>query len=124
MEVLPGAMEQRLVGDLLDERMLEGVSDGWEMGYFVKELSGLQGREAVMERLLGQRRNGAGGVQARLSRRPRRSAGAACRRGEPVDAGGQDRLDGVWNGQRCGGPASLVLRASSSRKKDCPLPLS
>ena len=58
MEVLPGAMEQRLVGDLLDERMLEGVSDSWEMGYFVKELSGLQGREAVLERLLGQRRNG------------------------------------------------------------------
>jgi hypothetical protein len=46
MQCSPPLLEQRLVGDLLGERMFEGVFDLGEEARLIQELGGLQMREA------------------------------------------------------------------------------
>ena len=53
MVVLPGALQQRLIGHLLGEGVLEGVDVLGEELQLVEELGGLQVGEAPAERLFG-----------------------------------------------------------------------
>jgi hypothetical protein len=52
MDLLPGAAQQRLCGDLPGEGVLEGVDDLREEVRFVEELGGLQVCQAVLHRRL------------------------------------------------------------------------
>ncbi len=82
------------IGDLVGEGVLEGVFEIREQAPLVEELGGLQTGEAAAERLLGQLGDGLkegerhiladhrGGLEQTL-----------LLGGEPVDPGGQNRLD-------------------------------
>ena len=58
MVALPRARQQRLIGHLLGQGMLEGVGALREEARLVEELGGLEVRQAAMQRRLGQLGNG------------------------------------------------------------------
>ena len=106
MDLLPCARQQRLIGHLLGEGVLEGVDQLGEEARFVEELGGLELREGRMQ---GRLRQGGNRLQypqghLRANHRRRLQQPLGVRR-QPVDAGGQHRLhrrrhlDG-WQGVR------------------------
>jgi hypothetical protein len=93
MVALPGARQQRLVGHLLGQGVLEGIGALRKQLRLVEELRGLEVRQAAMQSRLGQLGDGfqegekhlgandGGGLQKPL-----------FLRGQPIDARRQYRL--------------------------------
>ena len=58
VEGAPPVLEQAAVGDLVGQRVLEGVLEVRDEPGLVQELGGLQGREPTSQRVLGDVRDG------------------------------------------------------------------
>ena len=93
MERAPPLLEQRLIGHLLGQGVLEGVLDVGEEARLVEELGGLQMGEAQAERLLRHLGNGLEERQGHLRADDRGGLQELfLLRRQPVDARRQDRL--------------------------------
>ena len=98
MQRAPPLLEQRLVGHLLGEGVLEGVFDLGEQARFIEELGGLQMGEAQAERLLRHLGHGLEERQGHL----RADDGSGLQelfllRWQPVDARCEHRLHCGWH---------------------------
>jgi hypothetical protein len=98
MQRAPPLLEQRLVGHLLGEGVLEGVLDVGEQARLIEELRRLEVSQTTIQRLVGQVRNGLEQRQRHLGTHHRRRLQETLLLGwQSVDTRCQDRLYGGWD---------------------------
>src|SRR6266487_5862340 len=109
MQGAPPLLEQRLIGDLLSQGVLEGILDVGKEARLVEELGGLQMGESQTERRLRRLGNGLEERQRHLGA----DDGGGLQelfllRWQPVDTRRQDRLDRRGHLQALEGVAETI----------------